>query len=211
MRVHQSEQGEAVRVRSGLVSTVAQDAPATSFAAALAKSSGSEKADKPTTGQQGETTRAVEHHDYVEITSGPRNGMFINTSDNGRRGEAFVLKKKDDHDLHIYGSGNDRRAIAVSHERGPETTTPVKDHPAYDEITSGRRNGMFINRTSNERGGKAFVLVEKGDRDLHIYGTGKDRRVIVSWHKDQPGNHDDPKQDAKVETGGASVPAKSGA
>jgi hypothetical protein len=60
-------------------------------------------------------------------------------------------------------------------------------------IMSGPRNGMFINMTNNERRGEAFVLVRKHDRDLHIYGTGKDRRVIISWHKDQP-------------TGGASAP-----
>ena len=72
--------------------------------------------------------------------------------------------------------------------KGPkgEKTQAVKDHPAYIEITAGPRNGMFINMTNNERRGEAFVLVKKGDRDLHIYGTGKDRRVIISWHKDQP-------------------------
>jgi hypothetical protein len=67
-----------------------------------------------------------------------------------------------------------------------ETTRAVADHPAYVEVTSGPRNGMFINTTSNERRGEAFVLVRREDRDLHIYGTGKDRRVIVSWHKDSP-------------------------
>jgi hypothetical protein len=46
---------------------------------------------------------------------------------------------------------------------------------------------MYVNKTSNERAGEAFVLVRRDDRDLHIYGSGKDRRVIVSWHKDQPG------------------------
>jgi hypothetical protein len=44
---------------------------------------------------------------------------------------------------------------------------------------------MFINMTDNERRGQAFVLVKHDDHDLHIYGTGEHRRVIVSWHKDQ--------------------------
>jgi hypothetical protein len=97
--------------------------------------------------------------------------------------------------------------------KGPkgETTRAVKDHPAYVEIMSGPRNGMFINVTNNERRGEAFVLVRKDDRDLHIYGTGKDRRVIISWHKDQPAHRDDAvketRKDAEPATGGASAPS----
>jgi len=94
--------------------------------------------------------------------------------------------------------------------KGPkgETTRAVKDHPAYAEIMSGPRNGMFINMTDNERRGEAFVLVRKQDRDLHIYGTGKERRVIISWHKDQPAHQTDAakEKDAKPATGGASGP-----
>jgi hypothetical protein len=91
--------------------------------------------------------------------------------------------------------------------KGPkgETTRAVKDHPAYVEVMSGPRNGMFINMTNNERRGEAFVLVRKHDRDLHIYGTGKDRRVIISWHKDQPAHQTDAAKE-KPSTGGASGP-----
>src|SRR5690349_20896424 len=63
---------------------------------------------------------------------------------------------------------------------------------------------MYVNATSNERAGEAFVLVRRGDRDLHIYGSGKDRRVIVSWHKDRD---DDVKADPKLPTGGAAGPS----
>jgi hypothetical protein len=101
--------------------------------------------------------------------------------------------------------------------KGPrgETTRPVKDHPAYVEVMSGPRNGMFINTTNNERRGEAFVLVRRHDRDLHVYGTGKDRRVIISWHKDQPAHRADAKPDAAKESqpdqkpvsGGSSAPA----
>jgi hypothetical protein len=95
--------------------------------------------------------------------------------------------------------------------KGPkgETTRAVPDHPAYVEIMSGPRNGMFINVTNNERRGEAFVLVRREDRDLHIYGTGKDRRVIISWHKDQPAHQNDKpdaaKETPKTDTGGASA------
>ena len=101
--------------------------------------------------------------------------------------------------------------------KGPkgETTRAVKDHPAYVEIMSGPRNGMFINMTNNERRGEAFTVVHRHDRDLHVYGTGKNRRVIISWHKDQPAHRADAKpdavkeaqQDPKATTGGASAPA----
>lgn len=96
--------------------------------------------------------------------------------------------------------------------KGPkgEKTQAVEGHPAYVEVVSGRRNGMFINVTNNERRGEAFVLVRKDDRDLHIYGTGKDRRVIISWHKDQPDHQTDAaketRKDAKPSTGGAAAP-----
>jgi hypothetical protein len=110
------------------------------------------------------------------------------------------------------GTGKVERAIP----KGPkgETTRVVKDHPAYVEVMSGPRNGMFINMTSNERRGEAFVIVHKDDRDLHVYGTGKNRRVIVSWHKDQPAHQADKpdagkktEPEAKPATGGASAPS----
>ena len=43
---------------------------------------------------------------------------------------------------------------------------------------SGPRNGMFVNRSGNVRDGKAFVLVERADHELHIYGSGRNRLVV---------------------------------
>jgi hypothetical protein len=155
-------------------------------------------------GPKGEITKQVEGHDYVEVVAGPRNGMFINKSGNERDGQAFVRKRGAEYDLHIYGTGKDREVVKVPHKKiKQEETQPVEGRP-YVEITSGPRNGMFVNTTSNERSGEAFVLVRREDRDLHIYGSGKDRRVIVSWHKDRA---DDAKQDPKLETGGVNAPA----
>lgn len=54
---------------------------------------------------------------------------------------------------------------------------------AYDEITAGPRNGMFINRSGNVRDGQAFVRVERGDRTFHIYGSGKSRLVVEVRHR----------------------------
>ena len=40
--------------------------------------------------------------------------MYINTSSNSRRGEAFVLVEKAGFDYHIYGSGDDRTVIRAN-------------------------------------------------------------------------------------------------
>ena len=56
----------------------------------------------------------------------------------------------------------------------------VEGH-AYAEVTSGDRDGMFINTSGNVRNGQAFVLVRKHGKEYHIYGTGKDR-LVVGFH-----------------------------
>lgn len=213
MRVQQTEQASAVAAQSGLASA-AVAAPQTSFASVLAKSSATkeagaaEKPDALPKGPNAETTRKVPGHDYLEVMSGPRNGMFINTSDNGRRGEAFVRIRRDDRDLHIYGTGKDRQVVTVMHEsKAPEKTRKVENHD-YVEITSGARNGMYINTSDNERRGEAFVLVKKGDHNLHIYGSGKDRRVIIDYNHpvDDDKRTGGKKGAAKESTGGTKAP-----
>jgi hypothetical protein len=64
--------------------------------------------------RKGEKIEPVEGHSYAEIVSGPRSGMYINTSQNSRRGEAFVLVEKADFDYHIYGSGADRQVVRAA-------------------------------------------------------------------------------------------------
>ncbi len=175
MRVSQTDP-----VQAGLGATAAASEakkPERSFGATLAETAG--KAGKAGKAPKGEVTQKVDGHDYVEVTSGPRNGMFINKSGNERDGQAFVRKRGAEYDLHIYGTGRDREIVKVPHKGGDkEKVAPVEVDPAYVEFTSGPRDGMFINKTNNERGGEAFVLVKRADRDLHIYGSGKDRRVI---------------------------------
>jgi hypothetical protein len=64
--------------------------------------------------RKGEKIEPVEGHAYAEIVSGPRSGMYINTSGNSRHGQAFVLVHKDDFDYHIYGSGADRNVVRAA-------------------------------------------------------------------------------------------------
>lgn len=152
--------------------------------------------------RKGEEMTAVEGHAYAEITKGARAGMFINTSGNVRHGETFTVARRDGKEYHIYGTGKDRLVVGFhvpkadgSDTKTPETKPekpdtsdlklrknekiePVEGH-AYAEITSGAREGMFINTSGNKRHGDAFVLVHKLGVEYHIYGTGADREVVA--------------------------------
>jgi len=222
MRVHASD------VASSGLGALAAPAPAghagtgAAFAARLAAAGSSKPEDAAGDAKaktpKGETTRKVDGKPFLEVTSGPRNGMFINKTGNARDGEAFVLVRRKDHDLHVYGTGKDRRVIVVPHEgekaaaptdigKGKERTAKVDGHTDYVEVMSGPRNGMFINRSGNARDGEAFVLVKRKDHELHIYGTGKDRRVIVARYGDEAGKADGDKAVTTPATGGAAAPA----
>ena len=154
--------------------------------------------------KKGEEALAVEGHAYSEITKGARAGMFINTSGNVRHGQTFTVAHRDGKEYHIYGTGKDRLVVGFHVPSDKTSTTtptdtadkvdkpdtsdlklrksekiePVEGH-AYAEITSGAREGMYINTSGNKRHGDAFVLVNKAGVEYHIYGTGADREVIA--------------------------------
>src|SRR3954470_7647577 len=160
-----------------------------------------------------ETAEKVDGHAYVEVTSGDREGMYINTSGNVRNGQSFVLVRKNGKEYHIYGTGKDRLVVGfhipssspdASSGTGGTTATggkpttagtgdlklrkgekiePVEGH-GYAEIVSGARSGMYINTSGNSRHGEAFVLVHKDDFDYHIYGSGADRVVVRAPKRD---------------------------
>jgi hypothetical protein len=190
----------------------------TKFKAALASASSTETTEKKAeiTLRKGEEAQAVAGHAYSEITKGKRAGMYINTSGNVRHGQTFVLAHRDGKEYHIYGTGKDRLVVGFhmpkndGTETKPEAKTdtktdkvdtsdlklrknekvePVEGH-AYAEITSGAREGMYINTSGNKRHGEAFVLVNKLGVEYHIYGTGADREVIALKPRD-----DDKKDD----------------
>jgi hypothetical protein len=76
-----------------------------------------------TTAPKGERTQKVEGHHYMEIVSGPRNGMFINNSGNSRDGDAFVIVRREGREFHIYGTGPDRNVYEVGRERAASGTS----------------------------------------------------------------------------------------
>ena len=123
--------------------------------------------------------------------------MYLNKSGNARDGEAFILVKHDGREDHIYGTGKDRKVVSsgVGEDSRPHrhdaprlrpTTKGVRagertkqvEGRAYADILNGSRSGMFLNTSGNVRDGQAFVLVKREDREYHIYGTGKDRKVV---------------------------------
>ena len=100
-------------------SQVAQKADAHKISGALAQASSKSSANTPDSvldakkAPKGEKSTPVEGHAYADITTGPRNGMFVNTSGNKRDGQAFVLVKRDGKEYHIYGSGKDRLVVCL--------------------------------------------------------------------------------------------------
>ena len=163
--------------------------------------------------RKGEEMQAVEGHAYAEITKGDRKGLFVNTSGNVRHGQTFTVAQRDGKEYHIYGTGKDRLVVGfhIPKAEGSDTKTPDTKTPetkpekadtsdlklrknekiepvegrGYAEITSGVREGMYINTSGNKRHGDAFVLVSKAGVDYHIYGSGADREVIAIKRDDE--------------------------
>jgi hypothetical protein len=65
-----------------------------------------------------------------------------------------------------------------------EQTKKVAGHP-YARVENGADKGRYLNQLDgNPREGAVFKLVERDDRVLHVYGTGKDRVVVEVKPKD---------------------------
>jgi hypothetical protein len=81
------------------------------------------KATSSKTAPKGERTQKVDGHNYVEIVSGPRNGMFINNTGSKRDGEAFLIVKRHGREFHVYGTGDDRKVYEVGRKRETDNTS----------------------------------------------------------------------------------------
>jgi hypothetical protein len=122
----------AAAAASAARSQVAQKADAHKFSGALAQASSKSSANTPDSvldakkAPKGEKSKAVEGHAYADITAGPRNGMYLNTSGNKRDGQAFVLVKRDGKEFHIYGSGKDRLVVCLKRKDDADETASAK-------------------------------------------------------------------------------------
>src|ERR1700760_236404 len=75
------------------------------------------------TADAAETTQAVPGHMYSEILTGPRAGMYLNTSHNKRDGQAFVMVERNGVQYHVYGTGKNRTVVEMKRHSAPATTT----------------------------------------------------------------------------------------
>lgn len=132
MPVHSLTHAPTAAAVASSRSQATQKAHAHSFAGALAQASTKSSANTPDSVldskkvPKGEKTTPVDGHAYSDITAGPRNGMFINTSGNKRDGQAFVLVKRDGKEFHIYGSGKDRLVVCLKRKEDADETASAK-------------------------------------------------------------------------------------
>ena len=119
MPVHSVTEAATAAAAASARSQVTHKTHAQKFAGALAQASSKSAANTPDSvldakkAPKGEKSSQVKGHGYADITHGPRNGMFLNTSGNERDGRAFVLVKRDGKEYHIYGSGKDRLVVCL--------------------------------------------------------------------------------------------------
>jgi hypothetical protein len=99
----------------------------------------SSSSSSPSDAPKGERTQKVGGHNYEEIVSGPRNGMFINNTGGKRDGEAFLIVKRHGREFHVYGTGADRAVYEVGRAReGAATPSPTATNGTADTTaTSG--------------------------------------------------------------------------
>jgi hypothetical protein len=103
-----------------------QKSSGSSFSSALKAASStdtSSETDKTAATDVAETTRAVPGHLYAEVLTGPRAGMYINTSHNVRAGQTFVMVHRNGVELHVYGTGKNRHVVEMRRHSDPAPTS----------------------------------------------------------------------------------------
>jgi hypothetical protein len=133
MKVLPTQSGDAVAAKLELRT---QDADTDrAFKAALSEATTETK--RPDGVKADETFKTLDGHKYVEITSGKREGMFVNTSGNVRNGEAFVVVRKNGKEYHIYGTGKDRLVVGFHMPKGATDDTGGTTAPTGSTGSSG--------------------------------------------------------------------------
>ena len=99
-----------------------------SFTSALKAATSSDTTSSGTTSTKAtadvaETTQAVAGHPYAEILTGPRAGMYLNTSHNARNGQSFVMVHRNGVELHVYGTGKNRHVVEMKRHTPVATDT----------------------------------------------------------------------------------------
>jgi hypothetical protein len=124
MKVHPSQTGEVTAAQTGQAAAqLASAKTGGAHFASLLASTETSTANAPIKLKPGEAMSAVKGHAYGEISGGKRDGLYVNTSGNSRRGQAFVLVHKHGREYHIYGTGKDRVVVALRKPASTNTTS----------------------------------------------------------------------------------------
>jgi hypothetical protein len=92
-------------------------------------------------------------------------------------------------------------AVKAATRPDNEQTKKVSGHP-YSRVENGADKGRYLNQVDGSpREGAVFRRVERDDRVLHVYGTGKDK-VIVAIMTDKTKD-----KDADASPTGGATPA----
>jgi hypothetical protein len=159
MKVLPTQAGDAVATKIELRT---QDADTDrAFKAALTEATS--ETERPDGVKKNETYKSLDGHAYVEITSGKREGMFVNTSGNVRNGEAFVVVRKNGKEYHIYGTGKDRLVVGFHMPKGSSDETGGTTAPTGGTGSTG----------GSSAGGTEDLKLRKGEKiepvDGHAY------------------------------------------
>jgi hypothetical protein len=85
-----------------------------------------------------ETTQAVAGHAYAEILTGPRAGMYLNTTHNKRAGQAFVMVERNGVEYHVYGTGNHRTVVEMKRHTPAAASPTGAGGTAAGTVTAGQ-------------------------------------------------------------------------
>jgi hypothetical protein len=163
MKVLPTQAGDAVATNIQLRTEDADTNRA--FKAALTEATA--ETPRPEGVKKDETYKTLEGHAYVEITSGKREGMFVNTSGNVRNGEAFVVVRKNGKEYHIYGTGNDRLVVGFHMPKGASDDSGGPTAPAGGTGGSGGSGS-----TGGTTAGTDDLKLRKGEKIEPVEGHG---------------------------------------
>jgi hypothetical protein len=116
------------------------------------KTTSADDAKSSASAPKGEKTQKLAGHNYVEIVSGPRNGMFINNTGSKRDGEAFLIVKRNGREFHVYGTGKERSVYEVGRERAATPAAGTTGTTGTDGATGTSGTGASGTTTTGSTG-----------------------------------------------------------
>jgi hypothetical protein len=138
-----------------------------SFTSALKAATSSDTTSSGTTSTKAtsdvaETTQAVAGHPYAEILTGPRAGMYLNTSHNSRSGQPFVMVHRNGVELHVYGTGKNRHVVEMKRHTPLDTPTSTATTGTSSTSTAAPATGTTTSTGTTTTGTTSSGTVTSG-------------------------------------------------